>query len=403
MDLSFLPRFPLPLGNLVVIGLILLAGLACGELFRRVLLLPRISGYVLAGLLLGPGTSGLLDRAMLEDARLLLDIALGLILFELGSRLDWQFFRRNRWLLASSGAEIALSFGLVFLALALCGIPTLQGAIGAAIGVATGAPVLLLVIHDQRADGPVSDRAVNLTALNNVFSVVAVTMLVTLLHLEYRPGVTELLLHPLYLVLGSALLGYLASIALVLLARWVGKREDLQLILLVAMVLLTVGVAKTLELSMLISLLALGVMSRNRDSNRNLLPVEFGPTAQAIFVLLFVITGATVTLADLTAGFWVGLAYALARLAGKVLGVVFFSRLSGLRVRKAGLLGFTLMPMSATAVVMVETTALYYPAFGERLAAVVLSAVLILELSAPVVVQLALRGAGETHPEARWG
>jgi hypothetical protein len=86
MDLSFLPRFPLPLGNLVVIALILLAGLACGELFRRVLLLPRISGYVLAGLLLGPGTSGVLDRAMLEDARLVLDIALGLILFELGSR-----------------------------------------------------------------------------------------------------------------------------------------------------------------------------------------------------------------------------------------------------------------------------------------------------------------------------
>ncbi len=72
-------------------------------------------------------------------------------------------------------------------------------------------------------------------------------------------------------------------------------------------------------------------------------------------------------------------------------------------MRKAGLLGLTLMPMSAMAVVMVETTAHYYPAFGERLAAVVLSAVLILELTAPVVVQLALRGAGETHPEARWG
>ena len=104
MDLSFLPDFPLRLGNLVVIALILLAGLACGELFRRVLLLPRISGYALAGLLLGPGTFGLLDRDMLGDAHLMLDIALGLILFELGSRLDWQWFRRNRWLFASSVA-----------------------------------------------------------------------------------------------------------------------------------------------------------------------------------------------------------------------------------------------------------------------------------------------------------
>src|SRR4029077_4639959 len=207
---------------------------------------------------------------------------------------------------------------------------------------------------------------------------VAVTMLLALLHLEYRPGVTELLLHPLYLLVGSALLGYLASVALVLLVRWLGKREELQFILLVAMVLLTVGVAKALQLSMLVSLLALGVMARNRDRDRDLLPVEFGPAAQALFVVLFVITGAAVTLTDLTAAAWVGLAYVLARLSGKLLGLMLFSRLFGLRARKAGLLGLTLMPMSAMAVVMVETTAHYYPQFGERVAAVVLSAVLIL-------------------------
>ena len=203
--------------------------------------------------------------------------------------------------------------------------------------------------------------------------------------------------------MGSALLGYLAAVALVLLAGWLGKREELQFIALVAMVLLTVGVAKALQLSMLVSLLALGVMARNRDRNRDLLPVEFGPAAQALFVVLFVITGAAVTLTDLTAAAWVGLAFVLARVSGKLLGVVLFSRLSGLRARKAGLLGLTLMPMSAMAVVMVETTAHYYPQFGERVAAVVLAAVLILELTAPVVVQLALRGAGETQPEARGG
>jgi Kef-type K+ transport system membrane component KefB len=402
VDLNFLPHFPPPLGDVSVIALILLAGLGTGELFRRVLLLPRISGYVLAGVLLGPGTFGVLDRPMLEGAQLLLDIALGLILFELGSRLDWQWFRRNRWLLASSVAEIALSFTLVCVVLTLLHVPWLHAAIAAAIGVATGAPVLLVVIHDQRADGPLTDRAVNLTALNNVLSVVAVTMLLAFLHLEYRPGVTILLLQPLYLLLGSTLLGYLASVMLVLLARWLGKREDLQFILLVAMVLLTVGIAKALQLSVLISLLALGVMASNRDRGRDLLPVEFGATAQVLFVVLFVITGAAVTLANLAAGAGIALAYVFARFSGKLLGLVLFSGRSGLPARKAGLLGLTLMPMSATAVAMVEATARYYPQFGERLAAVVLGAVLILELIAPLATQLALRAAGETHPEARW-
>ena len=402
MDLSFLPRFPPPLGDVSVIALILLAGLGTGELFQRVLLLPRISGYVLAGVLLGPGTFGVLDRDMLESAQLLLDIALGLILFELGSRLDWQWFRRNRWLLTSSVVESTLSFTLICVVLTLLHVQWLHAAIAAAIGVATGASVLLVTIHDQRADGPLTDRAVNLTALNNVFAVVAVTMLLAFLHLEYRPGVTILLLQPLYLLLGSTLLGYMASLALVLLARWLGKREDLQFILLVAMVLLTVGVAKALQLSMLVSLLALGVMARNRDRGRDLLPVEFGPTAQVLFVVLFVITGAAVTLGDLASGVGIALAYELARFAGKLLGVLLFSRRSGLPIRKAGLLGLMLMPMSATAVAMVEATARYYPQFGERLAAVVLGAVLILDLTAPLATQLALRAAGETHPDARW-
>jgi len=402
MDLSFLPRFPPPLGDVSVIALILLAGLGTGELFQRVLLLPRISGYVLAGVLLGPGTFGVLDRDMLESAQLLLDIALGLILFELGSRLDWQWFRRNRWLLTSSVVESTLSFTLICVVLTLLHVQWLHAAIAAAIGVATGASVLLVTIHDQRADGPLTDRAVNLTALNNVFAVVAVTMLLAFLHLEYRPGVTILLLQPLYLLLGSTLLGYMASLALVLLARWLGKREDLQFILLVAMVLLTVGVAKALQLSMLISLLALGVMARNRDRGRDLLPVEFGPTAQVLFVVLFVITGAAVTLGDLASGVGIALAYVFARFTGKLLGVLLFSRRSGLPVRKAGLLGLMLMPMSATAVAMVEATARYYPQFGERLAAVVLGAVLILDLTAPLATQLALRAAGETHPDTRW-
>jgi hypothetical protein len=38
---EFLPRVPVSHGELIVIGLILLAGVACGELFQRVLRLPR--------------------------------------------------------------------------------------------------------------------------------------------------------------------------------------------------------------------------------------------------------------------------------------------------------------------------------------------------------------------------
>jgi len=60
MDLSFLPRLPPAFGQPALFGALLLAGLLGGEVVRRTLGLPRITGYVLAGVLLGPQVSGFL-------------------------------------------------------------------------------------------------------------------------------------------------------------------------------------------------------------------------------------------------------------------------------------------------------------------------------------------------------
>jgi Kef-type K+ transport system membrane component KefB len=200
-----------------------------------------------------------------------------------------------------------------------------------------------------------------------------------------------------YLLAGSLVLGWLASVLVLLLARWLGKREDLQFVMLVGAILLTVGAAITLKLSVLIALLALGVMARNRDRHRSLLPVEFGAAAQFFFVGLFVLTGAYLSPAALLQAGWVALAYVGARMAGKLLGIALFAPLSGLRPRKAGLLGLALTPMAGVAVVLVQVTIQAYPAFGAELAAIVLSAVLLFAIVSPAAVQLALRLAGEAR------
>jgi hypothetical protein len=56
--------------------------------------------------------------------------------------------------------------------------------------------------------------------------------------------------------------------------------------------------------------------------------------------------------------------------------------------------------MSGLALAMVHGTADLYPEFGARLSAIVLSAVLILELIGPVAVQYALKRAGEARDAA---
>lgn len=400
MDLSFLPPLPPVFGQTFLVGALLLAGLLGGELARRALGLPRIVGYALAGVLLGPQVSGILGHGALGNARVLIDLSLGLIVFELGHRLDFQWLRRNRWLFAAAIAESAFCFLAIHVVMLAFGFAPLLAASAAAIGTATSPAVVLLVAHELRAAGQVTERMLLLTAVNSVFAYLALTLLLPLLHLQHAAAWSLAVLHPVWLLGGSLAGGAGAAFLLLALARWVGKREDRQFILLVAVVVLAVGVARNLNLSVVVTLLTLGLLARNLDRRHVLLPLRFGYGGQLFFVILFVLTGASLQFAPLAS---VGLAVAAfiaARFAGKAIALLAFGRLSGVGAASAALLSVALLPMSGMAVVMVLDTAALYPEFGGELAAVVLSAVAVLELLGPVATQFALKRAGEADPAA---
>jgi len=403
MDLSFLPQLPPVFGQTFLVGALLLAGLLGGELARRALGLPRIVGYALAGMLLGPQVSGVLGPGALGNARVLIDLSLGLIVFELGHRLDFQWLRRNRWLFAAAIAESAFSFGAICATLLAFGFAPLLAASAAAIGTATSPAVVLLVAHELRSAGQVTERMLLFTAVNSVFAYVALTLLLPFLHLEHAAAWSLAVLHPAYLLGASVLAGAAASFVLLVLARWVGKREDRQFILLVALVVLAVGAARNLNLSVVVTLLTLGLLARNLDRRHVLLPLRFGYGGQLFFVILFVLTGASLDFSALPAAAAAVAAFIAARFLGKALALLAFGWLSGLRPSGAGLLSVALLPMSGMAVVMVLDTAALYPEFGGELAAVVLSAVAVLEILGPIATQFALKRAGEADPAAAGG
>ncbi|MGE3162146.1 MAG: cation:proton antiporter [Burkholderiales bacterium] len=400
MELGFLPQLPPAFGQPALVGVLLLAGLLGGELVRRFLGLPRITGYVLGGVLLGPEVSGIVAPGALSDARVLIDLSLGLIVFELGHRLDVQWLRRNRWLFVAAVAESLLCFAAILAALLAFGYPPLLAATAAAIGTATSPAVVLLVAHELRAAGQVTERMLLFTAVNCVFAYVALTLLLPFLHLEHALSWREALLHPLYILGGSGLVGFVASLTLLWLAAWVGKREDRQFILLVALVVLAVGAARSLNLSVVVTLVTLGMLARNFDYEHVLLPLRFGYGGQLFFVLLFVLTGASLSFGAMPAAAGAVIAFIVARFVGKGAAILAFGPLSGVRPQSAGLLTVSLLPMSGLAVVMVLDTAAMYPAFGGELAAVVLSVVAVLEILGPIATQVALKRAGEADPAA---
>lgn len=399
-NLEFLPHFPFPENPLVLFGALLLSGALCGELVRRVLDIPRITGYLLAGLLLGNGGLNLLDVDMRGYARSFLDIGLGMILFELGARLDLDWLRRDRWLAAMAGAECVLSFGCMFGALVWFGIAPLYAAVAAAIGVSSSPAVVLLVVRELKAEGQVTERCLNLVAINSVVALLLMTMLMSQIHREYQAGPEIAILHPLYMLAGSLLLGLAASAVALLFGRWMQKRREQHLALLLAMIAILVGASSVLKLPALLVMLVFGVLIRNLDRDHSLIPIETGRFGQIFYVVLFVAAGASFDISDVVASGAIALVYIAARFVGKSAGVLGLAHFSGIRPGSGGLLSIALTPMSGGALAMALTTTSPYPEFSEHLAGIVLGASLILELVGPLAVQFALRHAGETQEEA---
>jgi Kef-type K+ transport system membrane component KefB len=397
---DYFPSLPLAANPVLLFGLLLLAGFAGGELAHRLFRLPRITGYVVVGMVLGTAGFGVIDREGWRELRIFVDIALGLILFELGRRLDFNWLRRDLWFAATAVAESVLSFACIYSVLLYLDVQPLYAAVAAAIGVSTSPAVVMLVAQELRAEGQVTERALNLVAINSVAAYLLATVLLSWLHHEYHAGWATAVSHPLYVLAGSVLLGYVMSWVAIVCARWIGKREELQTVLLFGLILLGVGGALVLKFSVMLALLAFGVLVKNVDGKYDLMVVDSGRVGQMFFVVLFVATGATLQLPEFAAGWAIGLAYVLARFAGKSAAVLGLAYFSGVRRGHPGLLALALTPMSGLAIVMVYGTTDLYPDFTARLAEIMLPAVLILELAGPLAVQFALRQAGEAGEEA---
>ena len=399
-DLSFLPGLPLLTNQIVWFGVLLLAGLAGGQLAERVFRLPRITGYAAAGMALGPNGFGAIDFRLLQDLHVFADISIGLILFDLGQHLDLQWLRRAPRLALTSLAECGCVAVLAYFTLHwFFDVEPLHAATAAAIGIASSPAVVMRITADLGAQGQVTQRALLLTALNSSVAVLALTALVPWLYLEYGGNWLTIVLHPLYLLAGSFVLGLASSAATISLARLLRGRDETQPVLLIALILMTVGAAILLKLSVLLALLAYGALLRNLDRNRIVSAADFGLTGQMFFVILFVLSGANLDLRAAWAGIGLAAAFALVRFAGKAAGVMAFIPGSGLAPRQGLYLALALTPMSGFAVIMLQDTQALFPEFGRSLFTVVLPAVVLMEIAGPILAQVALKAAGEARPK----
>jgi Kef-type K+ transport system membrane component KefB len=392
------------MNELSSLGLILLLALGAGHLvkFARI---PEVSGYLVAGILLGPSALGWVSQQNLAALDVLSEVALGLILFSVGTVFEVRRFRRvGRSVLLLTLMESALAAILVSAGMLLLGQSWKTSFLLGAIAVATAPASTLMVIRENDSAGPLTERLLAIIALNNIYCIIAFSMVGAAIDLasglQGPAGIVPALyvsLYPLvWQLLGSVALGFLVGM---LLAAWASKVTETgeTLILLGGSILLCVGVARVLDLSPLIASMAVGATMVNFTGRSGSLFETLSRTDPPFYAIFFVLAGADLDLGLVGSLGLAGVVYLVGRAAGKLVGARLGAGLLGMEPVVKRFLGMALMAQAGLAVGLVITTQRRFADLAPAVTTIVLASVVVYEIVGPISTRFALVRAGETR------
>ncbi len=403
--------------NLVfALSLLLTAGFALARL-ARLLRLPSVTGYICAGILLGPSGLHLIPAEVLEsDLQVFTNIALLLVAFGIGERFDLQQLRTTAHALVRvSFGEIGLTFVLVGGSVGVAAWLSGTAADGrtalavalvcAAISVETAAASTVSVIREAAASGPLSRIILSDLVVNNAMAVTLFGIAAAIAHVLLGTGPNALLVGVLGALLttgGSLALGVVVGLVSDLVVHRLQRRADV-LVAALAAVFLCGGLATYLGLSPLLAGVAAGfaVVNRDRRDVRAFRALnDFEPPLYGIF---FALAGAQLHVQELVASGLIGLVFVAARAVGKYLGAWGGARCAGLDPGRARLLGLGLLPQAGLAVGLAYLVRQDpgLEAIRTLVINMVLASVVINELLGPPLLRLMLLRTGELTDEAR--
>lgn len=384
-----------PADILLSLALILLSGFVLTRLTKR-LKLPDVTGYILAGILIGPDLLGLVPPEIIERMDFVSDVALAFIAFGVG-----QYFRRETLrdmgkglilvtLLESllPGAMVALAMRFVFhqdMALSL-----LLGA----IATATAPASTLMTIRQYRADGPFVNLLLAVVALDDgvcLLTFSAASAAVDAMGgagISLRSALLPILWNVAALAMGAAL-GVLLTVLLTS-KRSRGNR----LILTIAVLLTLCGVCALIDVSPLLACMVCSAVYINRTGEHDLYAQvdEFTPPVLSLF---FIVSGMNLDVMALKTVGLAGVGYFVIRILGKYLGAYLGCRCIGTDRRTRDWLGFALIPQAGVAIGLAFLGKRVLPeGIGDLLLTVILASSVLYELIGPGCAKLALFRSG---------
>lgn len=390
------PDFARP-NILLVFGALLTLGVLGAILARNVRMIPTITVFMFLGIVIGPNGIGLIDGALLHESNILIDVALGLILYKLGCDVQLRHLLRSTSIWRVSLVEAVLTFAAVFTIMHVMGSPVLASLLVGAITISSSPAVLVHMAEETHARGPVIYEAKALLTLNNVLSFIAFSLFLPFALGNEPLGWFDTLGIPFYRAVGAIGIGSFVAFLMTQIDRLLDNEEvHFRFALIVGGITVTLGLTSMLHISSLFAALTLGIVTRWLERQRQgLSTVELGASGDLFFIVLFVMAGANFHLGEVFKIGSVALAIAMVRGAAKILAL-FVSRDREQDRKTAFALGLMLTPMGALAIGLAQTLQNYSPATSAQVLSIVFSMVALLETFGPFAVNAAIRITGES-------
>ncbi len=411
--------------TLLTLSIALFAGLMLSRL-AKLLKLPAVTAYLVAGILVGPyllgsfGIAGLGFTSMenIDTYGLLSDVALGFIAFSIGNEFRWSQLKKTgkqatvigifQAVVATLLVDAAL-IGLHFLMPDKLPLPT--AIVLGAVASATAPAATLMVVRQYKAKGPLTDLLLPIVALDDAVGLVlfAVSFGVAKALVMGHVDVLSVVLEPILEVVCSLLLGLVMGLLFSFFERFFHSRSK-RLAMSVTFVFLTVALSMVefriggvhVAFSSLLVCMMLGTVFCNVCDFSEELMGRVDRWTAPLFVLFFVISGAELELSVFRE--WtvvlIGAVYILFRSAGKYFGAAFSARATKCEPSIVKYLGVTLLPQAGVALGM-AIKAETLGECGALVANITLFSVLIYELVGPYLTKVALTHAGEIEPEGK--
>lgn len=364
----------------------------------KLLHLPNVTGYIIAGVLIGPSVLGLIPQSLIRHLDFFSDMALSFIAFEVGRNFRLESFRRTGpRLLVISAAECLLSAVLVTLAARLIfRMPVEFCLLLGALATATAPASTMMTIRQYKAHGPFVNALLQITAFDDVICLLLYNTAIAIVNARHHDAGLNWheILVPLGLNAAMIALGWLSGI---LLSRLINAKRsrDNRLSLSIALLFALAGICALFEISPLLSCLVFGMVYINRTDDDRVFK-QISRFSSPIMTCFFIVSGMNLPLDVLKTSGVVGVVYFLVRIAGKYSGTYITAKLMRCEPRVSRYLGFALFPQAGVAIglAFLGRRALPQPT-GEFLLTIILSASVLYELVGPAFAKFALLRAAD--------